>query len=108
MPEAIFGVDQDAQRRRVKRLGAERPALERPVGLAKGKERAGAEFLRHRLDDAARPAVQRIGGAVDVGREGVPHGRAGVADEEQGADAFEVRLVRLGMEAAAQDQAVGR
>ena len=39
-------------------------------------------------------------------REGVPHGRAGIADEEHGGGAAEPRLARLGVKAAAQEKAV--
>ena len=54
--------------------------------------------------------VQRFSGiglAVDMRRESLPHRRAGIADEEDGRGALELRPARVGMEPAAQDEAVG-
>ena len=65
MPKAPVGMDQDAERRRMDRLRAPCPALERQVGrTAEREERSGPEHGRQLPDQAAGPAIQRMGRAV--------------------------------------------
>jgi hypothetical protein len=62
--------------------------------------------LRNRLDNALRPPIQRVRRAINVRRRRSPHRAAGIADEEQRACIFQPRLVRFGLKAAAEDQAM--
>src|SRR5260370_23983091 len=71
VPEAPIPVDQHAQRRAMHRLRLHGPALERQPGRAlEGIERVGAERGRKPVDDAPRPAVERIWPTVGSFRRG--------------------------------------
>ncbi len=94
VPKPVAGMDQDANRRWMDRLGAPRPLLERPERRpAEGEKRRRAEVARQPFDDAPAPAVERIVGAVARFRAGGERVRAAAADEagkDDGANAGEV------------------
>src|SRR5947207_5082090 len=65
VPEAPVRMDQHAQRRAVYRLRSRRPALERqPRRSFERIKGHGAKFERQPANDAARPAIERVRGAV--------------------------------------------
>src|SRR5690348_5319231 len=65
MPESETRMDEDAEWRRMERLGLCGPALEGMIGRpAKRIERAGGGGGREAVDGPARPAVEGMGVAV--------------------------------------------
>src|SRR5271155_5343494 len=58
-------MDQDADRRRMNRLGAHRPLLERPEGRSvEWEKRLRAKVARQTFDQPSAPAVKRMVGPV--------------------------------------------
>jgi hypothetical protein len=104
-------MDQEADRRGIKRLAAPRPLLERPAGRpAEGVERDCAEFARKPPDHAAAEPVERMTlfvSRLGRGSEGVPALAPRHADENDGPRVRE-RSLPLGLgkaEGGAGDQA---
>ncbi len=80
-------MDQQLDRADPSPPAAQRPSVERMVGRpAKGEQRLGPQIAGYGADDAARPAVDRVGGAIlpfglrsDMG----PKSRLGRAKQQQ-------------------------
>src|SRR3546814_10748793 len=74
-------MDQRAERARMHRLGAHRPALEGGVGRAVVRQDQGAaEAAGDRRQHRPGPAVERVGTGGAFGHEPFPQARPGVAD----------------------------
>jgi len=76
-------VDENAQWRRPQLFGAHRPALDGWRWLIKWINRPRPCLPGNRIDDAPGPTVKRVRIAINERLEGPPHGRTGIADQNE-------------------------